>query len=110
MTCHELQHFIDHSLPGERALTVLAEAQQHASTCPACAAALTELLQLEAALTRLSGMEAEELLTQAVMLRIGTLAAAPAPRRVNRDLLGGLDGGRNLHSGPCVWMDCKLKQ
>jgi hypothetical protein len=89
MTCHELQHFIDHSLPGERALTVLAEAQEHASTCPACAEALTDLLRLEAALTRLSGMEAEEPLTQAVMRRIVALAAAPAPRRANREFLGG---------------------
>jgi len=89
MTCNELQDFIYHSLPEERASIVLAEAQQHASTCPACAATLSDLLRLENALTRLSGMEAEEPLTQTVMRRIAALTLSPARSRLNQDLLAG---------------------
>jgi hypothetical protein len=89
MTCHELQHFLHDSLPGERASTILVEAREHARTCPACALALDDLLQLETGLTGLSGFEAEEALTQTVLRRIHILGAAPARRRVNRDLLAG---------------------
>jgi hypothetical protein len=89
MTCHELQDFLDHSLPDERAAAVLDEAHQHAATCPACVAALADLLWLEEGLTRLSGLAAEEPLTQAVMGRIGALSTSPARKRVNGDMLGG---------------------
>jgi hypothetical protein len=87
MTCQELKNFIENSLPLERDSAAIAEARQHASTCPACAAALADMLRLEEALTRLPGVEADEQLTQAVMRRIGALASSSVRNRTYGDLL-----------------------
>jgi hypothetical protein len=87
MTCEELKNLIETSLPGERDSTAIAEAHRHASTCPSRAAALSELLRLGEALTRLPGMEADEWLTQAVMDRIACLSSSPVRNRGHPDLL-----------------------
>jgi anti-sigma factor RsiW len=87
MTCQELKNLIENSLPGERDATAVAEARQHAATCPACAAALADMLRLEEALTRLPGIEADEQLTQSVMNRIACLSSRSARSRVHRDWL-----------------------
>jgi hypothetical protein len=87
MTCEELKNLLENSLPGERDSTAMVEAHQHASTCPSCAAALTEMLRLEEALTKLPGIEADEQLTQAVMNRIARLSPSPVRNQVQRDWL-----------------------
>jgi hypothetical protein len=87
MTCEELKNLIESSLPGERDSSAITEAHRHASTCSSCAAALTDMLRLEEALTRLPGMEADEQLTQAVMDRIACLSSSPVGNRVHRELL-----------------------
>jgi hypothetical protein len=88
MTCQELKNFIENTLPGERDSTALAEAHQHALTCPACAAALSDMLRLEEELTRLCRVEADERLTETVMSRIASLSSSRAGWRAHWDLLG----------------------
>lgn len=87
MTCEELKKFIENSLPRERDSAAMADAHRHASTCPACAATLSDMLSLEDALTRLPGMEADEQFTQVVMNRIASLSSSPVPQRGGRDWL-----------------------
>ena len=67
MNCQELRDFIEHVVPVDRTSASFLEAQQHASTCPGCAAALAEMLRLEDELTTLAGIDADEQLTQCVM-------------------------------------------
>ncbi|MEX2092003.1 MAG: hypothetical protein WD971_04965 [Pirellulales bacterium] len=88
MNCQELNDFIENSVPVERTSASFAEAQRHASTCPACAAVLAGMLRLEAELMSLSGIEADKRLTQSVMRRIDSLSMNPAVGRPHRDLLG----------------------
>lgn len=88
MNCQELNHFIENSVPVERTSASFAEAQQHASTCPACAAVLAGMLRLEEELMSLSGIEADVGLTQSVMHRIDSLSLNPAFGRPQRDWLG----------------------
>jgi predicted anti-sigma-YlaC factor YlaD len=85
MNCEELRDLIDNSLPGERSPTTLAEAHRHAGTCPTCAAALGEMLQLEQRLMRLSGIEEDQQLVHEVMSRIAALSTASAVNRAHRD-------------------------
>lgn len=87
MNCQELNDFIENRVPLERTSASFADAQQHASTCPACAAALAGMLRLEEELKSLSGIETDKRLTQSVMRRIESLSMNPAVVRPQRDSL-----------------------
>lgn len=85
MKCQELKNFIESILPHERDAAMMAAAQQHASTCPACAKEMADMLHLEAELAGLAGMEAEDDLSDNVMRRIGNLRSSPVPRIARRE-------------------------
>jgi hypothetical protein len=78
MTCQDLKSLIENTLPGQRSVTALAEAYQHASACPSCATALVDMFRLEEELTRLTGVAGDDQLIPSVMSRIAALSPRPA--------------------------------